>query len=469
MLAPLAAWTLLGVTLAAPWGAASAQPTAEPEPTHTVTRTTTQTVVAARTTTAAPPAPSPGEAPAAAPTSTPNASLLTLPGGIGLDLHGFLHVDSVVWDQSSLDALDPATGLPLNETRVFIRQARVRLDLRKDFVTGGFELDGNTIQGPRASVVSADLTLRWPWSPPDGPPLVALTAGLLKIPFGISAAERIKTRMFLDAPTFVRGLFPGEYDLGVVLHGGWRFVRYAIAAMNGSPAGAPRFGGRDPESGKDLLGRVGVDLRPTHGLRVQSGLSALTGTGLSPGTPSTKDQLSWRDLNENGLVELTELQVIPGAAAIAPRPFDRLALGADLRVIVELPVLGELVVFGEFVWAQNLDRGITLADPITTGRPLREAGLAVGAYTELGPRGRLGVRYDRYDPDADAVDPQGAARVPYDATLSTLSVVAEWRVLELASIIVGYDHNENAFGRRADGTPGRLPDDSVIIRAALGF
>lgn len=390
-----------------------------------------------------------------------------LPGDIRVRFRGYVHAEAVAWDESSVDALDPSTGRPLNDTRFLIRRARLRAEVDRGFLSGGLELDANTVDGATARVITAEVTARWPGAEDGGVPLVAASIGLFKTPFGAATREKAEKRLYLEVPTFVRAYYPGEYDLGLAIHGGWGALRYVVAAMNGDPIGEARVGGRDVTASKDLLGRLGVDLSPVDGVRLEVGTSALIGEGLSPGKPTTKDELVWRDVNENGLVELTELQVIAGAAATAPALYDRFALGADARVTVDVPVLGQAVVFGELVWAGNLDRGVYVADPVVTGRDLRELGWSVGAYSDLGPWFRLGLRFDAYDPDADAADAQGGVRVPIDATLSTLSVVLQWRPIELGYLAMSFDHNDNARGRAADGTPARFPDDALTFRAAI--
>ncbi len=436
-----------------------------PAPRTTPARSSTS---AASATVAAAPAPEPVVV--VAPVLTSSAAPIAtfqLPGDVRLRIRGYVHADAVAWDESSVDALDPSTGRPLNDTRFLIRRARLRAEVDRGPLSGSLELDANTVDGPAARLISAEVTGRWPWTEEGQLPLIAATVGLVKTPFGAATRERAEKRLYFEAPTFVRALYPGEYDVGLALHGGWRFLRYVVAAMNGDPIGEARVGARDVTASKDLLGRVGIDVAPLDGVRLEVGTSALIGEGLSPGTPTTKDELVWRDVNENGLVELTELQVIAGAAATAPANYARFALGADLRLTVEVPVLGQAVLFGEVVWAGNLDRGVYVADPVVTGRDLRELGWAVGAYTDLGRWARLGVRFDRYDPDADSADAQGGVRVPYDATLSTLAVVAQWRPIEAGYLAVSFEHNDNTRGRAADGTPARFPDDALIFRAAI--
>src|SRR5262249_11321934 len=154
----------------------------------------------------------------------------------------------------------------------------------------------------------------------------------------------------------------------------------------------------------------------TEWLWAQAGVSWLTGTGLHAGTAATKDGLAWVDGNENGLIEVTELTPIPGAPATPSRSFERSALGAGLRVGVRLPGLGQLRVRAELVRAVNLDRTLVPADPLATGRDLRELGAYVGVSQELTRFAEIAARYELYDPDADARRTQAAAVVPSDAS-----------------------------------------------------
>ena len=295
------------------------------------------------------------------------------------------------------------------------------------------------------------------------------TLGLMRIPFGFEVQQKDYTRLFLERSNVMRALFPGEFDLGARLQGGWRWLRWQVAAMNGHPSGDTQFALVSPTQSKDFLGRVGADTTPHARLRIVSGFSALWGTGFHSGTPDTKDQLVWRDTNGDGQVDVTELLGIDGQPGLPSRTFTRYAVGGDLRVVSQLPRLGQLEVYGEIVWATNLDRALMPADPIAAGRPLRELGWYVAATQELGRFASVGVRYDRYDPDADARATVGASIVPRDLTFATLAAVAavEWR--PRARLSLEYDRNTNALGRTASGAPATLGSDVVTVRGQVVF
>jgi hypothetical protein len=214
--------------------------------------------------------------------------------------------------------------------------------------------------------------------------------------------------------------------------------------------------------------RVALDEEVRRPVRLLGGVSMLYGHGLHPGTQPTKDRLVWRDVNDNGIVELTEIQAIAGSAATPSEAFERFAVGADAAIDVELPWAGRLRLFGEGVLAKNLDRGLYVADPVARARDLREVGFAIGVRQEITEHAELGARFDHYDPDLDASRVDSFEIVPIDASFDTLAISAagRWKV---ARIILEVAHRENALGVGDDGRPATREDDSLGLRAEVSF
>jgi hypothetical protein len=392
------------------------------------------------------------------------------PFAIGVRLSGYIQADGVVLDQSSQDEVDPATGAPLNQTRYLVRRARVHLDVDHGPVTGSLELDANTVNGASAGVIDAEVTAVA--RARDGERAARswgdATIGLLRIPWGYEISQRDQDRFFLERSSVSRALFPGAFDLGVRLRGGWRFFDAQIALMNGDPVGERGFPVQDPNRAKDVVGRLGV--AGARGRVVfAAGLSGLAGTGFHRGTPETKDVLVWRDQNEDGIVQLSEIQAIAGSAATPSQTFHRFALGADARVTMAVPRLGALDLFGEVIWAVNLDRAIEPADPVAAGRDLRERGWAAGLIQQLGPHLAAGGRYDVYDPDADASERRAIVVVPVDARFTTWTATVAWRWAGLDRIAVEYQHQTNPLGRTAAGAPATLGGNTVALRGQLAW
>jgi hypothetical protein len=389
-------------------------------------------------------------------------------GRFNLRLSGFLQFDTVAWSQAAQDQLNPSTGLPLNDTRFLIRRARLRAEVDWRIINGAVEFDGNTNNGYQARIIGAEASLVWRNPTTPLVPWLQLTAGSFKIPFGFEVTQRDTDRLFLERSTMEHAFFPGEYDLGVRLQGGWRFLRYAVAVMNGDPIGEKAFPGRDPNKSKDVLGRLGIE-QMLGRFGFSGGVSGLYGTGFHSGTPATKDTLVWRDSNQDGAVQVSEISVIAGSTATPSQNFSRWAVGGDLRLTLDFVPVGQLLLYGELTYASNLDRNVVIADPVTSERSLRELGFYVGATQELTQWGAIGVRYDRYDPDRDANRLRNGVQVPNDLTYSTWAFAAALRYPNYGRLIVEYDHNTNALGRTPAGTPTTLASDTFMIRAEVKF
>ena len=383
-------------------------------------------------------------------------------------MSGYIQADGTFYNQASEDQVDPSTGAPLNQTRYLIRRARLHLDVDHGRMAGALEVDFNTVNGASAGVIDAEVTVRARARDDTGRPWGDASIGLLRTPWGYEVLERDQDRFFLERSTVSRALFPGVFDLGARLRAGWRFINVQLAVMNGDPLADRTLPAQDPNRAKDVVGRIGVS-GSRRRVAFSAGLSGLSGIGFHEGTPATKDVLVWRDQNQDGIVELSEIQIIPGSPATPSENFARFALGADALVTVAMPRLGTLRVFGEAMWASNLDRGIAPADPIASGRNLRERGWVVGVVQQLGPHYAIGGRFDDYNPDADAFEAQGAAVVPVDASFTTWTGTFAWCWTALDRVTAEYQHATNPLGLSASGIPTTLGSDTFTVRGQLAW
>jgi hypothetical protein len=403
----------------------------------------------------------------AAPPPPPSSGLpgrLTV-GETSMAVGGFLQADAVLVDQSSQDQLSPAGGEPLNTRRFLIRRAHLFVEAQRGLLSGVVELDANTVKGMAVGLARAELALAktrpaWGWE---------LSLGLMRIPFGLEVREWDPDRFFLERSNVSRALFPGTFDLGARAQISWRFLRAQLAAMNGNPLGDASFPARDPNAAKDFVGRLGIDATIASKVHVIAGVSSLKGTGFHPGTSATKDILVWRDQNEDGIVQLSEIQVIPGRAATPSQNFPRFALGADGKIGLAVPRMGSFALFGEVVWASNLDRGLQPADPIGSGRDLREFGWVVGASQEFTTHAALGVRYDYYNPDVDAYRQMPTVLVPKDVSFRTWTFALSFGGMAHNRLTLEYQHNRNSLAIAADGSPTTLAADTLTLRGQMVF
>lgn len=381
---------------------------------------------------------------------------------------GYAQVDFIPYAQASQDEVNYSTGAPLNQNRFLVRRGRVRVAAARGLLSAALEIDANTTNGAQVRPIAAELGLHWPERPDPRWPSVAVSVGLMKIPFGFEVPELDVVRPFLERSTVTRALFPGSFDLGARVHGQYRFLDLTVAVMNGHPLADRVFPALAPNARKEIVGRLAVATTPVAGVALDLGISANTGNGFHEGTPTTKDRLVWRDDNGDGIVQATEVQIISGSSATDSKQFHRFALGADARIALRFVRNFATNLRGEVIRASNLDRGLDVADPVGAGYDLRELGWYVGVTQELTSWWLVGVRYDRYQPDQDALEQQAAQVVPRDRSYSTLALLAMLRY-DSARLAFEYDVNRNALGRDANGAPINLKSDVFTARAQVQF
>lgn len=385
-----------------------------------------------------------------------------------VDLTGYVQVDAAMYASQSQDELD-IDGNALNQQHFSIPRASLRVDAHKGPFTGELELEAFTSRAtlPRPTQTSGvrleTAMLGW-----HREQVVEVIAGLFRLPWGAQTPTSPRDRPFLELPTMNRALFPGDIDAGVMVRGQYGYARYAIAATNGSPAGDAQWKGVDPSASYDVMARVGADVPLPNKVRVVGGVSAITGSTISPGTPGTKDQLVWVDENGDGLVSPSELQVLPGAPPTASEPFDHKALGVDLAVHWCICVLGTGYAFFEGAIATNLDRGLVYADPILRGRDLRELGFSVGVVQHVGDYAMVGVRFDRYDADRDYHEVEGLTNVSGNQRFQTWSFMAS-TLWGNARLLAQFDHARDPFGRDDSGGLVSLQDERLTLRAQVAW
>jgi len=391
--------------------------------------------------------------------------------GQGVSLYGLMHADLMV-QQGAQDQINPDNGLPLNTDRFLIRRARLGVQMDRRHGEGGVEIDGNTVNGPTFRLMDAHASAKLPGA--GAVPLLMATIGLTRIPFGAEVPQADKDRFFLERSLAAQALFPDEYDLGFRLMGGWQFLRYALAIQNGEPLGSGRFAGLDPNKKKDIVGRLGVEDEVGEGIFVRGGASILRGYGFHPGTQPTKGTVTWNDANSNGTLDTGELSGLPGSTGSASSSFSRFAVGGDLWVAAKTSWLGNTSLAANVYFANDLDRGLQPADPLSgsasaQARSFRELGYNVALTQELTRLAAVGARYDHYDPDRDAYNRVVGNIVPSDSGYSTISVTGIVYGPGWGRAILQYDINRNHLGLDSSGGPTNLASNVFTLRGEVYF
>jgi hypothetical protein len=383
-----------------------------------------------------------------------------------LDLKVWGYVQpQVVFSQMSEDTLT-ADGEALNKDRFLVRRGRIEVERFWKYAYSSIEVDLNTVNGPRVNLAGAEAAVLYP-SPDGGVPYIRLGAGLADTPFGFELPDDADQREFMERSTASRAFFASDSDVGVQLSGGYGPLRYNLAALNGVPV-SPDTDNTVYTSDKTLLGRLGFDFQRERLFRVSGGVTFLKGKGFHAGTPETKSQLLWSDVNQDGTVTLNELEAINGQAATESATFDRSAIDADLQLGVHTP-LGWSRVYGEVTMGTNLDRELYVADPIATGYDLREVGWYVAIVQDVTKWGLVGIRFDDYQPAADAFEARRGLFLPQDASIYTMSPVVGVRIPDLAKLYLQYDYVVDFQSRDVRGEPVDLANDQLTVRAQVEF
>lgn len=387
-----------------------------------------------------------------------------------LAVSGYVQADFQKLDRSS-DQLDDGTALPLNEDAFTIRRARLQLSGQWMWLGIDVEADFTTLGGPQVGLRHVEGHAQWP--PQDDKPLIYFGVGSFEVPFGYEVyGQGNLDRLFTERAKLSQAFVPGEFDVGARLAGQLGWLGWVIALQNGEPVGGAALPGVDPNAAKDVAARITAGTSLAWGLSLDGGFSTLIGRGFHEGTPPTKDSVVWRDFNEDGIVQQSELIAIRGAAGIGSENFDRWGVAADLQLRAPVPIIGELTIYGEIAFAVNLDRGVAPEDPVSLGRDQRSRGWYVAVTQELGRYAMAGVRVDRYEPNTDALDLQGGLTVLARRPFTTYTFTGAGR-LEVAGArgraIVEYSHEDNALGRDDAGRPAKLANDVFRARIEVSF
>ncbi len=379
---------------------------------------------------------------------------------VGLRIGGYIQAQYEA-NQLSEDQLQQG-GAPLNQDRFLVRRARLRLDHDWEYVRAALELDGNTVRGVTFGIRRAEASVLYRGNATGGqPPLVMLTLGVMDIPFGYELLEPTRDRPFMERSFGSLSLFPTDQDIGVRVSGGIDFFRYAVAIMNGEPVDNNGFP-RDPNSAKDVLGRLGVDVK-TGALSLGGGTSFATGKGFHAGQEAGKNQLVWRDTDQDGSFDNGEIAAVPASGATPSKNFERWALGLDVEAELQTK-LGRSKLYAEGFVAQNYDRGVAPADPIVTGIDVREAGGMVAALQDVTRFGLAGFRAGFYNPNFDATETRQGQLLPLSQTIVTLSPLVGLTLKGMAKLLFQYDFVLDNLARDSRGVPADAKNNGWTVR-----
>ena len=371
-------------------------------------------------------------------------------------------------DNSSQNAISQ-DGKVLNQNKFSVPRARLIAEREWKIASLLLELDGNTLSGPNFAVQRAEATMLYRGKNPGGmPPLLAVTLGQFRVPFGSENLESSGVRYFMERSLVARAFFPSEIDLGVRVAGAIDWFRYSVAAMNGNPIGAT-FQLNDPDSAKDVVGRLGVETKPVPWVDVSAGVSALVGRGFHQESAGTKPSLQWSDRNGDGILQTGEIVAVDAVAARPSATFRRFGFAFDADAAFRTRI-GETQLRAALYLGNNLDRGLYVSDPVLVGRDSRSLGYMLSVLQEVGDWVVVGGRTDFYNPDSDSSDYENAVPVqPNDRSIRTWSPIIGLRYRRRARLLFQYDIVRDKLGRDERGLPADLSNDRMTVRLQVNL
>ena len=262
----------------------------------------------------------------------------------------------------------PTTAIANNG--FFIRRGRLKAVYTADLTDYALQID---VTPSGVSIKEGYATLKLPagWS---------IDAGLQLFPFGYEVYSRSSSDLdTLERSRVTRAFLGGEYDLGVAVKGKlFDMVNLKLGLFNGNGIDAGQSG-RDNDQRKDVIGRATVDLG-----MVTAGVSGWYGKTINYAREDDK-------------------------------AYDRLRVGADVQVYLDLLPIGGTALKGEWMWGQttigtgnggaggNLP-GTTSADPVPTG-----SGWYLMATQNVLKHNQLAVRFEQYMPDHTVDTSEGSS------------------------------------------------------------
>ncbi len=272
------------------------------------------------------------------------------------------------WHDDAAFGVD-ANNKPLGTNRFYVRRGRLKTLYATANAEYMLQIDAT---GEGVVVKDAEATVIDTWTPFG----LRLTMGQFKIPFGYEVLQSSGDREMPERSLVIRKLFPGERDRGARLQGRYEWLRFSGAIINGGNFTQDAiYGAYDQTSFKDLAGRLGADLGfLTAGASVHWGHALKTTLG----------------------------KAASGTTAAVPATYanyNRLRLGVDAQLYVDVPELGGLAIKSEVILAT--DKNIEFSGS-TPNKCLNTTALGwyVTVVQNIGENLGVVARLDRYDPSS---------------------------------------------------------------------
>jgi phosphate-selective porin len=276
--------------------------------------------------------------------------------------------------QQSLDEM--GTG---GFNRFVIRRGRLKATYTGDIASYMLQIDATT---SGVALKDAEATLFIPGTRQN----LSLTLGQTKWPFGYEAPQSSGEREFPERTLVVRSFLPGERDLGAKFNGKWGVMRVSAGIFNGNGTQNTNFIGTDNDKEKDVIGRVGFDMKWISG-----GVSGWRGLTFGKRTSAADEpRLAWH----------------------------RTRLGADVQLYQDLFPVGGTALKAEYITGKTYQRGGNEQFEVPG------SGMWVLLVQNLGLSDAVAVRYDTFDYENGRKATEADGKPGANNSVSTLGLQA---------------------------------------------
>jgi hypothetical protein len=253
------------------------------------------------------------------------------------------------------------------KTTFYVRRARLDTAYKGTNMEYVLQLDAG---GDSVGLRDAEAAFVDTWTPAH----LRVSVGQFKYPFGAEIPQSDTVREMPERSRMIQQLFAGERDRGLKVQGTYQWLRFQVALINGNGVQDPIFkGGKDENSWKDVVGRVGFDFTTLIG-----GVSGYYGANdvYNPSYNSTTN---------------------PITNPLDLKRYARTRVGADLQGLLDVPNLGNLSLRGEVIYSRDKNKAYNEL-PASSCQDRIGWGWSMTAAQNVGKHLGAVLRVDGYDP-----------------------------------------------------------------------
>ncbi len=300
------------------------------------------------------------------------------------------------YQETDFDELNDGARLTDGFSRFTVRRGRIKATYTGDVGQVVVQIDAVPTG---VSLRDAEATLFIPGTQQN----LSLTLGQMKWPFGYEGPQSSTDREFPERTRVVGAFLPGERDRGLKFNGKFGLLRVSAGVFDGNGINNTGFVGSDNDKEKDVIGRVGFDLKWISG-----GVSGWYGTTIGRRTGGANPDL-----------ERTA--------------YARNRVGADLQLYLDLIPLGGTAVKAEYIAGKTYQR----SNAEQFGVPA--SGWWALVVQNIGLSNALALRYDYFDAESGRQPTQSGNRLGANNAVGTLGVAAIHYFGETVKLTAAYE------------------------------